>query len=472
MTTSPITIDFTNCMAERIGERGLTAESLRRDADRIAEVTAQLNRSAGTGWERWRSLPHDPMRSAHLTAVHQLAEHHRGRTDNLVVLGIGGSALGNAALHQALRPASWNLLPREQREGPRLFVLDNVDPDLVGGVLEFLQQDDPGLERTVFNVVSKSGETAETAAQFLIIRNMLSRIGGASHVERIVAITDPAQGTMCAICDREGYARLPVPDGVGGRFSVLSPVGLFSAAMCGIDVDALLEGARAMDERCREPQLTKNPAAMLATVLMDFTRRGQGIHVLMPYANALYGLADWYRQLWAESLGKEHDLDGNIVNVGATPIKALGATDQHSQVQLYREGPHDKVIGIIEVEEFSRDLIIPGDLDVDSLRYLGGRSLTELLRAECRATAYALCVSGRPNYTIRMPRITPEAIGAFIQLWQVATAYAGALLHIDPYNQPAVETGKQATFGLMGRAGYESWRSEVANMTPNPDVIV
>ena len=465
-------LDFTNCMADRIGEHGLTSDALARSGAKITEITAQLERSSGTGWERWRLLPHDPVRASHVQSVQQLVQQYQDRTDNLVVLGIGGSALGNAAIHQALRPSTWNLLPHDQRGGPRLFVLDNVDPDLVGGVLDFLQKDDPGLRRTLFNVISKSGETAETAAQFLIVRNMLHRISGAAHTERIVAITDPAQGTMSAICDREGYARLPVPDGVGGRFSVLSPVGLFSAAMCGIDIDQLLRGAADMDARCRNPQLERNPAAMLATVLMQFTERGRGIHVMMPYANALYGLADWYRQLWAESLGKEQSLSGETVFAGATPVKALGATDQHSQVQLYREGPHDKVIGLIDVEAFGQDLIIPGDLNVDALRYLGGKSMTQLLRAERKATAYALTVSHRPNYTMHMPRITAEAVGAFIQLWQVATAYAGALLHIDPYNQPAVETGKQATFGLMGRDGYDIWRQNAGDMTSDPQRIV
>jgi glucose-6-phosphate isomerase len=216
-----------------------------------------------------------------------------------------------------------------------------------------------------------------------------------------------------------------------------------------------------MDERCQSTDVLRNPAAILAWLLIELTKRGKPNHVLMPYCNALYSLADWYRQLWAESLGKRVDVHGNEVFAGATPIKALGTTDQHSQVQLYREGPNDKVIGLIEVEQFEHDVTIPNDLDVENLKYLQGRTLGELLNAEKRATEYALVESARPNFTIRFPQLDERAVGAFIQLWEVTTAYAGLMLEIDAYDQPAVETGKKATFGLMGRGGFEEWEERV-----------
>jgi glucose-6-phosphate isomerase len=456
-----LTLDYANCLADRVGDHGIAAGDLEAAAGTLTDLTERLGKSRGTGWERWRELPFDPVRSRHLLAVKDLVGRYQSTTDNLVVLGIGGSALGNIALQAALNPATYNLMPRERRGGPRLFVLDNVDPHLVGQTLRFVAEADPGFARTVVNVISKSGETAETAAQFIIARSMLREAVGAGYAEHIVAITDENAGTMRAICDAEGYATLPVPEGVGGRFSVLSPVGLFSAAMCGIDVDALLDGAADMDARCSAADAMKNPAAILAWLLVEFAKRGKPNHVLMPYCNALYLLADWFRQLWAESLGKRHDLDGAEVCAGATPIKALGTTDQHSQVQLYREGPNDKVIGFLEVESFDHDVTIPADLDVENLRYLQGQSLAMLLNAEKRATEYALLESKRPNFTIRFPRLDAHAVGQFIQLWQVTTAYAGLLLNIDAYDQPAVETGKKATFGLMGRAGYEEWKTRV-----------
>jgi glucose-6-phosphate isomerase len=396
-----------------------------------------------------------------VTAVRELAERLGPDTDNLVVLGIGGSGLGAIALQSALNPPTWNLMSRPARNGPRLFVLDNIDPALVGSVMDEVRARDPGFARTVVCVVSKSGETAETAAQFMLTRALLKSALGDAYARHIVAITDPSRGTMRSICAAEGYATLPVPEGVGGRFSVLSPVGLFSAAMCGIDIDGLLDGAAEMDDRCSATTSRDNPAAILAWLLVELARRGKTNHVMMPYHNALDAFADWFRQLWAESLGKRIDRDGNEVFAGFTPIKALGATDQHSQIQLYREGPNDKVVGFVVVEQIGDDREIPLGLDAEPLQYLEGATLGTLLAAEKRATEYALVESQRPNFTLTLPRLDARNIGQFIQLWEITTAFAGLMLNIDPYDQPAVETGKVATFGLMGRAGYDDWKSKV-----------
>ncbi|MFT5422596.1 MAG: glucose-6-phosphate isomerase [Phycisphaerales bacterium] len=472
-----LTLDYANCISDRVGEHGLDparVDPAGRPAAGIARLTESLEKSAGTGWERWRDLWADPMRFEHTTAVHELSKQLRADTrfENMIVLGIGGSALGNIAIHNALNPSTYNLMDRGpnkgQRRGPRLFVVDNVDPANLAAVLSVC---DPA--KTLFNVVSKSGETAETAAQFMIIRDILAKALGDKAHEHVVAITDPEKGTMRQICDEAGYATLPVPEGVGGRFSALSPVGLFSAAMTGIDIDDLLDGAAAMDQRCRRADLHTNPAAMLAFLLVDLgTRKGKTNHVLMPYANALYSLADWFRQLWAESLGKRFDNDGEEVFTGFTPIKALGTTDQHSQVQLYREGPNDKVFGFLEVAEFDSDITIPTGLGVENLKYLEGKSMTALLNAEKRATEFALVDSSRPNFTIRFPKIDAHHVGEFMALFQIATAYAGLMLNIDAYDQPAVETGKKATFGLMGREGFEEWLGKVDRTLAKTDRVI
>lgn len=463
-----LTLDYANCLSVRVGNHGLDPDRLEPGSE-LAEaahtLTQRLEQTRGTGWERWRELPFGQMRSQHVEAVRALVQERRGRFENLVVLGIGGSALGNIALQAALNPPTWNLLPADRRDGPRLFVIDNVDPANFAAVMEICPP-----ESTLYNVISKSGETAETAAQFMWVRDTINRTLGRRAPEHVVAITDPEKGTMRKICDAEGYATLPVPEGVGGRFSVLSPVGLFSAAMCGIDIDALLDGAAAMDRRCSEGELARNPAAMLASLLCELgARKGKTCHVLMPYANSLYLLADWFRQLWAESLGKQYDSTGEQVFAGFTPIKALGATDQHSQIQLYREGPNDKVIGLIEVDDFGTDVTIPEGLGVEALSYLEGRSMTALLNAEKRATEYALVESQRPNFTIHMPRVDAAHVGEFIALFEITTAYAGLMLGINAYDQPAVETGKKATFGLMGRQGYEEWKQRVDEaLSPTP----
>ncbi len=496
-----LTLDYANCLSSRVGPHGLDPDRLASGsplATAAAHLTERLASTRGTGWEKWRDLARDPARSEHVQAVREIARHCTGRFDNLVVLGIGGSALGNIALQAALNPATHNLLDPSgtsvppvnsdssgtgvppvnqsssgtsvspERTVPRVFVVDNVDPAYLGSVLDACRQLG-GLKRTLFNVISKSGETAETASEFMLIRDLLRREIGNDFKDNIVAVTDPHKGTMRQICDADGYATLPVPEGVGGRFSVLSPVGLFSAAMAGIDIDSLLDGADAMDRRCENPDLRANPAAMLATLLVELgTRKGKTNHVMMPYSNGLYLLADWFRQLWAESLGKRVNLNGEIVHAGFTPIKALGTTDQHSQVQLYREGPNDKVFGFVQVENFGdEDLTIPTGLGVESIAYLEGKSMAGLLNAEKRATEYALVESQRPNFTLSMPTVDAHHVGQFIMLWEVVTAYAGLMLNIDAYNQPAVETGKQATFGLMGRAGYEEWKTKVeATLAP------
>jgi glucose-6-phosphate isomerase len=471
-----LTLDFANCLADRVGSHGLDPDIFHPQsvgAQAIAAHTVRLAKSRGTGWERWRQLPFDPMRAEHVARVKEVWASRKGKFDNLVVLGIGGSALGNIALQAALNSPVYNLLPDASRPGPRLFVLDNVDPAAVAAVLDLCANQPGGLKRTLFNVVSKSGETAETAAQFMVIRDALKHAVGPDYRANIVAITDPAKGTMRQICDREKFDTLPVPDGVGGRFSVLSPVGLFSAHACGIDIDALLTGAADMDAVCSRPELTKNPAAMLAFLLVELgTSKGKTNHVMMPYANNLYLLADWYRQLWAESLGKQKDKTGAEVFAGFTPIKALGATDQHSQIQLYREGPNDKVVGLVEVADFGKDITIPTGLGVDALHYLEGKSMASLLNAEKRATEYALVESERPNYTIRFPKVDARHVGQFVSLWQIATAYAGLLLNIDAYDQPAVELGKQATFGLMGRKGYEQFLSTVDSTLKPTDYTI
>lgn len=455
-----LTIEHANCLRDRVGEHGLDPARLGPGSDAAnaaRTITESLDKTRGTGWERWRQLWHEPMRGDHTSAIKSIVKERSGRFDNLVVLGIGGSALGNIALQSALNPPTWNLMPDKQRKGPRLFVIDNVDPANFRAVMDLCPP-----KKTLFNVVSKSGETAETAAQFMIIRDLLSKEVGKKAAEHVVAVTDPEKGTMRTICNEAGYATLPVPEGVGGRFSALSPVGLFSAAMCGIDIDGLLDGAAAMDERCADPDITQNPAAMLATLLCELAaRKGKPNHVMMPYANNLYLMADWFRQLWAESLGKKHSVDGEVVYAGFTPIKALGATDQHSQVQLYREGPNDKVFALLEVEDFGHDVTIPAGLGVENLAYLEGKSMGTLLNAEKRATEYALVESQRPNLTIKFPRVDAHHIGEFMALWQIATAYAGRMLGVDAYDQPAVETGKKATFGLMGRAGFEEWKGRV-----------
>ncbi|MGD8451567.1 MAG: glucose-6-phosphate isomerase [Phycisphaerae bacterium] len=462
MARDMLSIEYGNVLAAAIGPvHGLAPAEIKRAEPAVAEIIRRVERERKTGQHRYRDLPAD---KAMLAAVKTAVRKHRPGVENLVVLGIGGSALGNIALQSALNPQQHNLLPTAKRRGPRLFVMDNVDPVQFAGLVDALGT---GLRRTLFNVISKSGETAETAAQFLIIQDLLARKLGAKALTRqILVTTDAESGTLRDTVTGEGYEALPVPDGVGGRFSVLSAVGLFSAGMCGIAIDRLLAGAAEMSKRVATPRVKQNPAAMLALLLHAFYVRGKRLHVMMPYSQQLRDLADWYRQLWAESLGKQQDLQGRPASVGPTPIKALGATDQHSQVQLYREGPNDKVLIFLEVDKFARNVKIPRRSGTpDAVRYLAGSTLGKLLNAEKLATEAALVASGRPCLTIKLPKITEETVGQFIMLWEAATTIAGGLLNINPYDQPAVQLGKEYTFALMGRPGYEKQAKDLARQS-------
>ncbi|MGE0482193.1 MAG: glucose-6-phosphate isomerase [Phycisphaerae bacterium] len=453
MPTHSLAIDYAGTLDAAVGAaHGLGPAEIAAEQKRLTPMLTAIEEEVARGQHGYRALPRA---AGMLKQVLAAVKRCRPGCENLVVLGIGGSALGNIALHTALNPAYHNLRTARQRRGPRLFVLDNVDPTHIADLLDLLG---PALRRTLFNVISKSGETAETAAQFLIVRDLLRRRLGAKQLaKRVLVTTDAEKGILRDQLARDGFDSLPVPGIVGGRFSVLSAVGLFSAAMCGANIRKLLAGADAMAGRVAQTDARKNPAALLAILLHAFYVRGKRLHVMIPYSDQLKDLADWYRQLWAESLGKATDLDGTTVHTGPTPIRALGATDQHSQVQLYREGPNDKVFVFLEVEKFARDVKIPraDRRTPPELRYLAGSSLGRLLNAEKRATEYALVNSGRPCLTIRFPAVNEGTVGQFLMLWEATTTIAGRLLNINPYDQPAVQLGKDMTFALMRRKGYE-----------------
>jgi glucose-6-phosphate isomerase len=448
-----LVLDYGNMMGPRLGGRGVDPGRLEGLRDRFAEVHEDVRRRRESGDLGFYGLL-EP--SELLDRIQAFADGPGQAFENVVVLGIGGSALGATALLHALRGPDWNERGDEAREHfPRLFVLDNVDPASVAALLDRID-----VRRTLFNVISKSGTTAETMAQFLVVRERLQEaIPDADGYRRhLLFTTDPERGVLRDIAQRESIATLPIPPGVGGRFSVLSAVGLLPAALVGIDVRALLDGARAMDRRCDHGTLAENPAGLFAVLQWLADREaGAPIHVMMPYSDRLYSMADWFRQLWAESLGKQRSLGGEDIFVGPTPVKALGATDQHSQVQLYMEGPFDKTVTFLAMGERDRDLTIPRLYgDIDALGYLGGHTLGGLLDAERRATAAALAERGRMNMTVTLPRLDEHALGELLMMLQIATVHAGALYDVDPLDQPGVELGKQLTYGLMGRPGAEA----------------
>jgi glucose-6-phosphate isomerase len=441
-------IDYSNML---ISPGGIDQKTWGEAGKSFADAKRGFDALGKSGSVGFVDLPRD---SRLLEQVTAFAAQARGKYDDVVILGIGGSALGPIALRTALRPSGWNMLDAKAREDyPRLHVLDNVDPDTIAALLGRLR-----LPRTLFIVTSKSGGTAETMSQFLIVHDRLLR-EKLDVTKQIVFVTDPKQGALRPLAERLKVQALDIPPNIGGRFSVLTPVGTLPAALIGIDVKSLLAGADEMARRCESAELATNPAGVYAMLqwLAD-TQLAKRIAVFMPYSDPLRDFAAWFVQLWAESLGKIRP-DGK--SVGSTPLAALGATDQHAQVQLFMEGPADKTITFVAIGKRATDVKIPAEFsDVKELGYLGGHSLGELIDIEQRATAGALARRGRPNMTIHLDNVDPPHVGQLMMLLEIATAYAGQLYGIDAFNQPGVELGKQFAYALLGRPGADAAKKE------------
>ncbi|TGE32375.1 glucose-6-phosphate isomerase [Desulfosporosinus sp. Sb-LF] len=454
---SGITIDYMGMMQSSQNQNGFTKEELQNLQEALNEAQTTLSTRWKAGEIDFSKLL-DPIKTQ-IPEIIEYANSVASNFENFVVLGIGGSALGPLAVHQALNHYYYNELSPEKRgHRPRFYVMDNIDPVRFNELLQIL---DPS--KTLFNVISKSGNTSETMAQFLIVRDTLRRVCGENYAQHIVVTTDKEKGNLLPIALKEGYHRFVVPTGIGGRFSELTPVGLLAAAICGIDVNQLMEGALEMDQWIRKTSgVFSNPAQLRAALAHLSWQKGKNISVFMPYADGLKTMADWYAQLWAESLGKRNDRQGKVVNIGQTPVKALGVTDQHSQVQLFVEGPDDKVITFVAVEKFAETQEIPVDLELpEDIQFLGGRTLAELLFAEQKATEYALTLAGRQHQKIILPYLDAYNVGQLLLLLEWETAYMGELLNINAFDQPGVEEGKNGTYALMGRKGYETRRQEI-----------
>ncbi len=463
-----ITLDYTNMTDKALGERGISREELLARKKLAAKAHEALRRDRGKeeNFLGWTELPYQSGES--VKEILKSAREIRKKFDSFVVLGIGGSALGPMTAFQALCHLHHNELPKAKRKAPRFYVEDNVDPVRMKDLLDVLD-----LKKTCFNVISKSGATSETLAQLLLITALLKE-AGEKPKEHFIFTTDPEKSDLLELSKKLGGVKcFPIPRGVGGRFSELSAVGLLPAAVLGIDIKALLLGAADMDKHCKSGDLFKNPALMGAVLQTIAMGKGKNISVLMPYSDNLRCFADWYAQLWAESLGKNMTLDKRPCHLGQTPVKAVGATDQHSQLQLYTEGPFDKVVTFLSVGNYRKSVPIPdlrtGLLNVD---FLGGHSLEELIAAENRATAHALKEAGRLNATVRIPEINAFTLGELFYFFELMTAYAGYLLNVNAYDQPGVEAGKKATFALLGKKGYGQLLKELDGEKPDPGCVI
>lgn len=439
----PLRYDFLNMMRNRVGAEGAAPEEVQALAGRLEIARRALKERKSSGALGFFDVP---KRRPSLDAMRAILRKLDKDVDTLVVIGIGGSLLGAQAVHAALDGLETRA--RGARTLRLVFAGDAVDPRAIRDIEESVDW-----KRAAINVISKSGDTIEPMSVFTLLRERLVKtVGRKKAAERTIATTDVSKGTLREIADREGYATLPVPGNVGGRFSVFTEVGAFPLLAAGIDVEQLWKGAAAEDAAFWKVSPTKNVPMLFAGLQWLLYRRGKTVSVLMPYAKRLQLVGQWYRQLWAESLGKKSDRHRNRVYTGPTPIAAIGPADQHSQIQLYNEGPLDKSVTFVELDDFGVDMRLPEPWpDIEGVSYFAGHTMKEIAHAERQATAEALVENRRPNGTLLMDDLSGKSLGGLLQALMTATAIAGELWDVDVFDQPGVEAGKRNMYRLMGR---------------------
>jgi glucose-6-phosphate isomerase len=412
-------VDIGNAMA-RVATPGVTENALDRLDERVADAHDRIERGMADDEFGYASLnlPERTDADAIEAAVADV------EADAVLTVGIGGSALGAATVSRALGLEDH-------------YVLDNVDPAHANALLDHLD-----FERLAVNVVSRSGTTAETLGNFLVVREAMAA-ASVDWTDRTV-VTTGETGPLRELAHEHGLPALDVPDGVPGRFAALSAVGLVPAAILGGDVAGVLAGGRDARDGL-SGSLFECPGYAYGAVAAALERRGAHVNAVMPYAESLEPFAEWFAQLWAESLGK----DGQ----GQTPARALGATDQHSQLQLYRAGRHDKLVTLVRPRE-RPDREIPST-DVEGLSYLGESSLGDLLDAEFEATEASLAAADQPNVRVELDRVDARGVGDLLYSMEAACVLAGELMAVETFTQPAVEWGKRAARGLLGGGAFE-----------------
>ncbi|MDR0454661.1 MAG: glucose-6-phosphate isomerase [Deferribacteraceae bacterium] len=390
-----------------------------------------------------------------------LAKDLSRKYNDLIVIGIGGSALGFEAIANAMLPHGYNSLSfTDRRSFPRYWLLDNADPSLVNSVLKYCNQED-----TFAIVISKSGSTVETAVNFALVYEWF-KLKTDDMKKHFLVITDPEKGTLRDFANEKGVRSLPLPDNVGGRFSVLSPVGLLPVAILGIDIDKILGGAAKIVESDWKQFLT------MAAIYMHFMDQKRAMTALMPYSSRLIKFAEWFCQLWGESLGKYISDNGNITNFGNTPLRLTGSVDQHSQLQLLREGPDDKFLTFIGLVSHECDKMLKGDMH-SAYSYLTDFKMGDILNSELKATEAAIATLGRPSMKLELTLLDEDGLGQLFMIFQYVVAIIGLANDINPFDQPGVEEGKDFTYGLMGRSGYEEKKAQFDKIyVKKPEFII
>jgi glucose-6-phosphate isomerase len=468
MAVKEIKFDFNNLFSFNVGPKhGVTeAELMKISADmlgaheHIARITRDDYNRVNLDLE-WINLPYQDR--SRVNQIQALGADISRKFENVIFLGIGGSYLGLKAAQDALLAPYYNEFGPQRKRHPRIyFEGNNLDPDTLTALISNLNP-----RNTFVVVISKSGETTETKAAFMVAEAWLKNSVGKKYGRQIAAITDPESGSLRRYVeekqrqDRLSFRSLPLLKGIGGRYSELN-MGLLHLAIAGVGIQKVLDGAKAMHARCSSRNFFKNPAYMYAGLQnILYRKKAKSIAVTMPFSETLKSTVDWYGQLLAESLGKKYmrkiqitatgrevwERDSRYaVNVGRTPVSARGTNDLHSIQQNNIEGPNDKTITFIEVQNFKTDIEIPGVKDV-----LSGRKFSELMKLAREATEWALVQEQRPNCTIIMPEVNPFFWGQLLFFFEMATAVEGELLNINAFDQPGVESYKNYMYYKLGK---------------------
>jgi len=411
-----ITRDFTNL--EKISkEHGITPREIEPFKEQIALRLDSIH-------QKRQGFYNLPQNKKEIEKIKEFTKQNKDKYKDYVVLGIGGSALGTICLKASLKPNA------------NLHIVDNIDPSLINEIEEKIE-----LKTTLFIVVTKSGATPETLSQYFYFRKKIEEANLKSK-KHFVFITDPKKGLLREIANEEDIQTFEIPENVGGRFSVLTPVGLLPASLIGIDIEKLMHGANILRESFLSPNYKENLPFQLALAQFLLYKKGKSITIMMPYSQRLIKLSDWYRQLLAESIGKD--------GVGITPVNALGVTDQHSQSQLYNDGPNDKLVIFIEVENITPTLKIPNlKPEEQSTSYLKNVTFNKLLKTEKTGTEKALTQKDKPNITLKITEVDEQNIGELFMLFEGSIAFLGELFKINAFDQPGVELSKQLTKQLL-----------------------
>ncbi|MGE5242473.1 MAG: glucose-6-phosphate isomerase [Bacteroidota bacterium] len=430
----PVQVDTTRLYRDAVGSEGVDAHELKTLAPELARVHRTVTENTHNELDaEFACLNLHSGMPESLPAIDAMAQ-ALGRFPEVVVIGIGGSSLGAKAVYQALTAGAFD------DDRPALHFLENIDPYHLQALLQRRRP-----ESMAVICISKSGGTIETAVQYLILRDWLEKdLGKQKAREHQWIVTDPARGWLRDLAARENLPALPVPPKVGGRYSVLTAVGLLPLAAAGIDIRALLAGAAANAARCTSNDPRANPALEMAALfyLLDM-KKNKRLSIMMPYVDPLQSFGDWYSQLWAESLGKRMTAQAGRMHAGTQPVRAMGTVDQHSQLQMYLESQRDKIFSFLALDAWECDQPIPlATEDRRYFPYLAGKRMSDVVEAEFEATRQVITDTGHPNMTLRLPALNAHALGQLIDLYQRTTVYTGLLYGINPLDQPAVEKGK------------------------------